>query len=94
MLTRLHQWLLKADSAQKQRVADRACNGSRQYLNHLAHGRRVASPDHGIAIEIETTAINKETRGELPVVYRTDVVPSCKGCDFAAKCLGTIAKRN
>ena len=35
----------------------------------------------------------KKSKGRLPIVYRTDLVPACANCEFARKCLGPIAER-
>lgn len=88
-MNRFKAWMLKATPAQQQELADAAANGSRQYLYHISNERRTASPDHGVAIERVTLKLHKESKGQLPIVYRTDVVPSCKKCEFAEACLGT-----
>ena len=42
-------------------------------------------------IERATKAMAKASKGRLPVVYRTDVVEACRGCEYAQKCLGERA---
>lgn len=33
----------------------------------------------------------RASKGRLPIVYRTDIVPACRACEFAQKCLGERA---
>lgn len=85
-------WMMAATPDEQQLLAHQA-KTSRQYLYHLSNGHRMASADLGSSIERVTAAMAKKSKGRLPVVYRTDLVPACANCEFARKCLGPIAER-
>lgn len=91
-LTAMKAWLRQATAAEQEALAARA-GTSRQYLHHLAAGeetnyRREPKPALAAAIERETKAMAKASKGRLPIVYRTDLVTACRQCEFARKCLG------
>lgn len=89
-ITPMKAWMAAATVEEQELLAERA-GTSRQYLYHLSAGNRTAGPETGAAIEKETKAMAKVSGGRLPVVYRTDLVPSCRACEFAQKCLGERA---
>lgn len=86
----LKLWMRAATAEEQELLAER-CNTSRQYLYQLSGGFRVSSAELGSAIERETRAMAKVSKGRLPVIYRTDLVPACRACEYAQKCLGPRA---
>lgn len=91
-ITPLKAWLRAATPAEHEILAQRA-GTSKQYLFHLAAGeetsyKREPKAALAAAIERETIAMAKASKGRLPVVYRTDVNSTCRQCEFARKCLG------
>ncbi len=85
-------WLRQATRAEQETLAERA-GTSVQYLGHVAAGddknyKREPKPALAAAIERETKAMAKASKGRLPVVYRTDLNSTCRQCEFARKCLG------
>lgn len=80
-------WMRKASENERMLLAAEV-GTSRANLDQYAGGHRQPSPERGIAIERETERMNVESDGRLPRLYRTDLVGACRGCDFAAKCLG------
>ena len=86
-ITMLKTWM-RAATPDEQRLLAERCGTSRQYLYQLAGGLRFASPELAMAIERETLAMHKASKDRLPVIYRTDLSPVCRGCEFAKKCLG------
>lgn len=89
-MTTLKLWMRAATPAEQELLAERA-GTSRQYLYQLSSGFRVCSADLGSSLERETKAMAKASKGRLPIVYRTDLVPACAACEYAQKCLGSIA---
>jgi len=89
-LTTMKLWMQAASPEQQFELAKRA-ETSRQYLYQLAGGFRDASPALARKIEAASALMHKETRGKLPKIYRTDLNPDCRACDFAQKCLGAAA---
>lgn len=83
----LMSWWEAATAAEREALAT-ALQTSPKYLHHYATGRRSVSAGRGIVLERETKALHKATGGRLPIIYRTDVVPACRGCEFARRCLG------
>ncbi len=97
-ITPLKAFLNAATAAEKQLLADRA-GTSVQYLGHLSVNddklyKREPKPALAAAIERETKALAKASKGRLPPVYRTDLVTACRECEFARKCLGETAVRS
>lgn len=86
----MKRWMALATVDEQEQVAQ-AAGTSRGHLYQLAGGYRSASADLGRKIEHATKALARAKRGELPVVYRTDTVPACRQCEYAQKCLGSIA---
>lgn len=96
--TPLSAWLRAATPAERDDLAQRV-GTSTQYLGHLAADetkkyKREAKPALAAAIERETLAMSKETRGRLPVVWRTDLNGTCRQCSFAQRCLRDVATRS
>ena len=89
-ITTMRAWMHAATPDEQDVLAERA-GTSRGYLYSLAGGHRTASADLGSAIERETRGMHKQSKGRLPRVYRTDLVPACRACEYALKCLGPIA---
>lgn len=97
-ITPLKAWLNAATTAEREMLAKNA-GTSVQYLSHLAVNddklyKREPKPALAAAIERETKAMARASKGRLPVVYRTDLVTACRQCEFARKCLGETAVRS
>ena len=86
----LHVWMRAATVDEQILLAERT-GTTRQMLYQYSGGHRQASAERGSAIERETRVMAKASKGRLPVVYRTDIVPACRACEFAQKCLGERA---
>lgn len=94
----LRAWINAATLAERKVLAD-AVGTSVQYLSHLAVNddkayKREPKPGLAALIERETQAMAKASKGRLPVVWRTDLVQACRGCEFARRCLGETAVRS
>lgn len=94
-ITPLKVWLRQATTAERELLATNT-GTSAQYLSHLAVNddklyKREPKPALAAAIERETKAMAKASKGRLPVVWRTDLVTACRECEFARKCLGERA---
>lgn len=94
-ITTLKAWMRAATPDEQTLLAERA-GTSRAYLYHLSASdatnySREPRPKLAAAIERETLAMAKASKGRLPVVYRTDLVQACRECAFAQKCLGEKA---
>jgi hypothetical protein len=86
-------WMQAASPEEQQALADRA-ETTRPYLYQLSGGFRDAGPALARRIELVTAQMTRESRGRLPTVYRTDINPDCRACEYAAKCLGPVAVRS
>lgn len=90
----LTTWLRHALPADKQKLAERV-GTTVNYLSHLAAGpeRYGREPKAELAARIEahTTRMNRQTKGRLPIVLRTDLVSACRACPYAQQCLGARA---
>jgi hypothetical protein len=86
----LKLWMRAATPDEQELLAERA-GTSRQYLYQLSGGFRICSAELGSCIERETRVMAKASKARLPVVYRTDLVPACRACEYAHKCLGARA---
>jgi hypothetical protein len=91
-ISTLKAWMRQATSHEQKLLADRV-GTSQQYLNHIAASEEAAykrepKPALAAAIERETKVMAKASKGRLPIVYRTDLNSTCRGCDFARRCLG------
>lgn len=80
-------FMRKATEEERQILA-MAVGTSRGNLDQYAGGHRQPSPDRGRAIEHVSAEMHEQTGGRLPLLYRTDLVESCRNCEFARKCLG------
>jgi hypothetical protein len=85
--TMMRLWMRAATEDERLYLALEA-GTSRGYLDQLSGGHRNTSPETAAAIERVTAEMHAETHGRLPRLYRTDLVPACHGCQFAAQCLG------
>ena len=97
-MNQLKLWMQAASVDQQVDLAARA-GTTRDYLYHLSADpdkkyARDANPGLAARIEQASLALSKETKGKLPKVYRTDLNSTCRGCEFAAKCLGPVAVRS
>lgn len=89
-ITPMKAWMMAATPAEQETLAEMV-GTSRAMLYHYAGGFREVSATRGGEIERATKAMAKASKGRLPVVYRTDVVDACRGCEYAQKCLGERA---
>lgn len=89
-ITPMKAWMMAATPQEQEALAD-TVGTSRAMLYHYAGGFREVSASRGGEIERATKAMAKASKGRLPVVYRTDVVEACRGCEYAQKCLGERA---
>lgn len=97
-MNQMKLWMKVASTTQQEELARRA-GTSRAYLYHLSAGSeksyaRSAEPELAARIERASLAMSAETKGLLPPVYRTDLNKTCRDCEYAAKCLGSIAVRS
>jgi hypothetical protein len=86
-MNQMKAWLQLATPGERSALAD-ALGTSVEYLGHYGTGYRRPSAESGIALEHETRHLHESTGGRLPIVYRTALVPACRGCEFAIACLG------
>ena len=86
----LKVWMAAATADEQELLAQRV-GTTRANLYQYAGGHRQASAERGGAIERETRAMAKASKGRLPVVVRTDIVSACRACEYAQKCLGERA---
>ena len=89
-ITPMKAWMATATADEQETLAKRV-GTTRGQLYQLAGGHRQASADMAGRIESATAEIAKASRGRLPRVYRTDLCEACRGCQYAAKCLGSRA---
>ena len=82
---------MMAATPQEQQDLAEMIGTSRAMLYHYAGGFREVSALRGGQIETATRAMAKASKGRLPIVYRTDVVEACRGCEYARRCLGERA---
>lgn len=78
-------------TADEQEALAHRVGTSRGNLYQYAGGHRDASAARAGAIEEATAEMHKRSRGRLPKVMRTDLCGACRGCTYAAKCLGQRA---
>lgn len=81
-------WMSSATKDQQELLAT-AVGTSRGMLYQYASNNRTPSAERAIKIEAATMLMSKQTRGKLPVLYRSDMSTACATCHFAQKCLGT-----
>jgi hypothetical protein len=87
----LKSWVYAATREEQEDFAARG-GTTRSYLYHIGT-HRVASPELAARMEKVSREMHESTRGRLPLIYRTDLSPACRGCDFAHKALGDVAVR-
>jgi hypothetical protein len=83
-------WMSAATADEQVLLATNA-GTTRGHLYQLAGGHRQASAVMAGKIEAATAEMHKHSKGRLPVVVRTDLCEACRGCQYAAKCLGQRA---
>jgi hypothetical protein len=79
-------WMRAADESERIYLALEA-GTTRGYLDQLAGGHRSPSPELAAELERVSALMHSETAGRLPLLYRTDFVSACRGCEFAKRCL-------
>ena len=90
-------WMRAATPAEQEALAAKI-GTTRSYLYHLSASEdkayaREPKPRLAAAIERTSAEMHRTSKGRLPKIYRTDLVSSCRECEFAAKCLGAAAVR-
>ena len=89
-MSQLKAWMLLA-TPDEQRALAEAAGTTRPYLYHLANDKsgygRSASPELARRLEMAAGPINANNP-HLPRLLRTDLAQACRGCEYAAKCLG------
>ncbi len=80
-------WMNAATATEQQQLAD-AIGTSRAYLYQISNENRGVGADRARDIERHTATMHRASRGRLPKLYRTDLHEGCRGCEFAARCLG------
>lgn len=85
-------WMKAATPEEQQLMAD-ALGTSRGMLYQISGGHATVSAERGILLERAAARMHRESKGRLPLIYRTDMVEACRQCDFAQKCLGSRAVR-
>ena len=79
-------WMQRA--TEDERILMAAEIGStRGNLDQYAGGHRQPSAQRGAQIEEQAAIFHKESKGRLPLIYRTDLVAACHACSFARRCL-------
>lgn len=86
-ITPMRAWLRAATPDERKLLADKA-GTTVGMLNQYAGGHRECSAARAGMIETASTAMSKASKGRLQVLLRTDLVPACRACPYAAKCLG------
>lgn len=86
---------MRLATAEEQRRFAELAGTSRQYLYKLANSEawygRTTKAELAAGIEAASVILNKESKGRLPRLYRTDMNPTCRACPYAARCLGEKA---
>ena len=82
---------MAAATADEQALLAANAGTTRGHLYQLAGSHRQASAIMAGKIEGATAEMHKHSKGRLPRVYRTDLCEACRGCQYAAKCLGSRA---
>jgi DNA-binding transcriptional regulator YdaS (Cro superfamily) len=86
-------WMAAATPSEQEYLADQV-ETSRATLYQYSSGHRTCSAERGADIERVTREMAKTSKGRLSVVLRTDLVPACRACPYAQKCLGDDALRS
>jgi hypothetical protein len=83
-------WMAAATPGEQELLATNA-GTTRGHLYQLSGGHRQSSAVMAGKIEAATAEMHKHSKGRLPRVYRTDLCEACRGCQYAAKCMGSRA---
>lgn len=78
---------MRVASVDEQEKLAEFASTSRQNLYQMASGNRAASSKMAIRIEKGAAELRKNNKN-LPVLLRSDLNETCKGCDFARRCIG------
>lgn len=89
-ITPFAAWMKAATPEEQETLAQRI-GSSRAMLYHYSNGNRDMSVERAAQVETETAAMAKFSKGRLPRVMRTDLVPTCRNCPYAQRCLGDRA---
>lgn len=85
-------WMRLASADEQEQMAQMA-DTSRGQLYQVATGQRQFSAEKAGLIEAASHAMNRSSKGRLPVIYRSDLSSACASCDYARRCLGELALR-
>jgi DNA-binding transcriptional regulator YdaS (Cro superfamily) len=89
-ITTIRAWMASATPEEQELLAQKV-GTTRGQLYQLSGGHRQASAAMAGKIESATAEMHKHSKGRLPKIMRTDVCEACRGCQYAAKCLGSRA---
>jgi hypothetical protein len=80
-------WMRAATRSEQQIMAE-AIGTSPGMLYHYSNENRQPSTERAIQIEKQSKVMSKASKGRLPEIMRTDLVSTCRSCEFAQKCMG------
>jgi DNA-binding transcriptional regulator YdaS (Cro superfamily) len=86
-ITSMKAWMKAATTMEQELLAERV-GTTRATLYQYATGHRTASPERAGEIERVSADMHRASKGRLPRIYRTDLSPTCMGCEYAQRCLG------
>jgi hypothetical protein len=89
-LTPFKAWMNAATPDEQELLAQKI-GTTKGMLYQMSGGHRQASAARAGAIESATAEMHKHSKGRLPKIMRTDICEACRGCQYAAKCLGSRA---
>ena len=89
-ITPMRAWLRAATPDERKLLAQKS-GTTVGMLNQYAGGHRECSAARAGEIEAASRAMHKASKGRLHVLLRTDLVPACRACPYAIKCLGQDA---
>lgn len=80
-------WMRAATPGEQETMAS-LLGTSRSMLYQISGGFKPVSAERGAGIERVAADMHTASLGRLPLIYRTDLVDACRGCEFARQCLG------
>lgn len=90
------QWM-RAATPEEQELMAKAIGTTRGMLYQYSNAKttkRHPSAERAAAFERASKVMHRQSRGRLPLIYRTDLAEACRTCEFAQKCLGPKAVRS
>lgn len=91
VMTLLKVWMRRATPEQQKALADKA-GTTRATLYQVSNADRGVSPGRAHRIADATAELAKGDP-DLPRLYATDLSSDCSACQYARKCLGSLATR-